>query len=143
MNTALVWCIYALIIVAAVGITSGVKLLVKKFGSGEMSTLWEYVLSIFSFILAACGSILWLYYGARMDWEAISVFATLAGTATQIVYLILFQSTRKAGLALLNKLLTKREAKIEEEKKRTETEETEIESVDTDYYQQIIDMLKK
>lgn len=134
MNTAMVWGVYGAIIVVAVAVTSCIKLIVKKCNGGEVGTAWEYVLSVISLALAGGGAVAWLYYYAGFAWADISVLASLAGTATYIVYLLLFQSTRKAGLALLARIATKREEKKEEE----ETQSEAVEEVDTDFYDKII-----
>lgn len=108
MNYGLIYGIYACIIVAAIGVTSCVKLIVKRVAKENIGTLWEYLLSIISFVLAAGGSFLWLYfYGQFTSAGYYCVMCLLAGTSTYIIYLLLFQSTRKAGLALI-KAITSR-----------------------------------
>lgn len=108
MNYGLIYGVYAAIVVAAIGITSCVKLIVKKCSAQGMSTLWEYILSIISFVLAAGGAFCWLYFfGGYTSVPYFCVMCALAGTSTYIIYLLLFQSTRKAGLALIHKITSK------------------------------------
>lgn len=103
---ALIYGIYAAIIIVAIALTSCIKLLVKHFT--ELNTMWEYILSLVSLVLAAGGAFLWLYfYGGFTSWEYLTVMCTLAGTSTYIVYLLIFQSTRKLGLALIAKIFNK------------------------------------
>lgn len=108
MNYGLIYGIYAVIVVGAIGITSCIKLLVKKFTNNGVNTLWEYLLSVISFVLAAGCDFCWLYFfGGYTSVPYFCVMCALAGTSTYIIYLLLFQSTRKAGLALIKRIASK------------------------------------
>lgn len=94
------------LVIAAVAITSLIKYVVKaiceKCGKPLSSTMKEYIFTPLAVSLAGLGVYFWLRNGCEIQSESfIYLVSALAGTLTTIVYLAVFQPTRKIAVKIV------------------------------------------
>lgn len=94
------------LVIAAVAITSLIKYAVKaiceKCGKPLSSTMKEYIFTPLAVSLAGLGVYFWLRNGCEIQSESfIYLVSALAGTLTTIVYLAVFQPTRKIAAKIV------------------------------------------
>lgn len=94
------------LVIAAVAITSLIKYAVKaiceKCGKPLSSTMKEYIFTPLAVSLAGLGVYFWLRNGCEIQSESfIYLVSALAGTLTTIVYLAVFQPTRKIAVKIV------------------------------------------
>lgn len=93
------------LVIAAVAITSlikYVKAICEKCGKPLSSTMKEYIFTPLAVSLAGLGVYFWLRNGCEIQSESfIYLVSALAGTLTTIVYLAVFQPTRKIAVKIV------------------------------------------
>lgn len=116
MSDFLIYGVCALLIVGAVAVTSIVKIIVKKVaeknGKELSGTFKEYIFTPLSVSLASVSVYFWLKCGCSIDNSVfLKLFSALAGAVAPIIYLLLFQSTRKIAVRILNWIRSKIDVK--------------------------------
>lgn len=108
----LLYGVCAAISVAAVAITSTVKLIVcaiaKRAGKNISGNVKEYVFTPLALLLAGLGNYLWLEKGMRYaDEEQFVLIVICFSVGTMLVYWLLFQPTRKMATAIIRAIVKK------------------------------------
>ncbi len=112
MSDFLIYGVCALLVIGAVAVTSIIKIIVKKVaeknGKELSGTFKEYIFTPLSVSLASVSVYFWLKCGCSIDNSVfLKLFSALAGAIAPIIYLLLFQSTRKIAVKILNWIRSK------------------------------------
>ncbi len=95
--------------VAAVAVTSFIKLIVGKIankcGRKLSGSIKEYIFTPLAIILAATGLFFWLYKFCKMSFdEKFILIVACFSFGTMVLYLLLFQPTRKFAMKIIRSL---------------------------------------
>lgn len=95
--------------VAAVAVTSLIKLIVckiaNKCGRKLSGSIKEYIFTPLAIILAAAGLYLWLYKFCKMGFDEKFILTVACFSfGTMVLYLLLFQPTRKFAMKIIRSL---------------------------------------
>ena len=95
--------------VAAVAVTSFIKLIVgkvaNKCGRKLSGSIKEYIFTPLAIILAATGLFFWLYKFCKMSFdEKFILIVACFSFGTMVLYLLLFQPTRKFAMKIIRSL---------------------------------------
>lgn len=128
----LLYGVCAAISVAAVGVTSIIKIVVcaiaKRAGKDVSGNVKEYVFTPIAILLAGLGIYIWLDRFMGITNDAQFILTVLCGSfATMVIYWLIFQPTRKLAVAIIHAVAKKTNAEpiidaIEEVFDHSETE---------------------
>lgn len=106
MNNIVIYGVCVLLVILSVAITSLIKIIVVKVAEKNGKTLSgtqkEYILTPLAVSIASLSVYFWLKSGCEItNMTFIKLVSALAGAVAPIIYLLLFQSTRKIGLKII------------------------------------------
>ena len=109
----LLYGVCAAISIVAVALTSLIKIIVcaiaQKYGKDISGNVKEYVFTPIAIIIAGLGCYFWVNkVSPEMGAEQFILTIAVFSLATMLIYLMLFQSTRKIAVAIFNAIVQKK-----------------------------------